>query len=209
MPSNKKILFDPFSDNNPISVAALGVCSALAVTVKLETAVVMTLALTFVVTLSNLIISLLRKHIPGGIRMIVEMSIIASLVIVADQLLQAYLFDLSKQLSVFVGLIITNCIVMGRAEAFALQNGPKESILDGLGNGIGYGWILIAVAAVRELFGFGELFGFKIFNHDWLIGEAFQGNGLLLLAPGAFIILGLLIWIQRTLNKFVEELKQS
>ena len=205
MPSNKKILFDPFSDNNPISVAALGVCSALAVTVKLETAVVMTLALTFVVTLSNLIISLLRKHIPGGIRMIVEMSIIASLVIVADQLLQAYLFDLSKQLSVFVGLIITNCIVMGRAEAFALQNGPKESILDGLGNGIGYGWILIAVAAVRELFGFGELFGFKIFNHDWLIGEAFQGNGLLLLAPGAFIILGLLIWIQRTINKFVEE----
>ena len=205
MPSNKKILFDPFSDNNPISVAALGVCSALAVTVKLETAVVMTLALTFVVTLSNLIISLLRKHIPGGIRMIVEMSIIASLVIVADQLLQAYLFDLSKQLSVFVGLIITNCIVMGRAEAFALQNGPKESILDGLGNGIGYGWILIAGAAVRELFGFGELFGFKIFNHDWLIGEAFQGNGLLLLAPGAFIILGLLIWIQRTLNKFVEE----
>ena len=205
MPSNKKILFDPFSDNNPISVAALGVCSALAVTVKLETAVVMTLALTFVVTLSNLIISLLRKHIPGGIRMIVEMSIIASLVIVADQLLQAYLFDLSKQLSVFVGLIITNCIVMWRAEAFALQNGPKESILDGLGNGIGYGWILIAVAAVRELFGFGELFGFKIFNHDWLIGEAFQGNGLLLLAPGAFIILGLLIWIQRTLNKFVEE----
>ena len=205
MPSNKKILFDPFSDNNPISVAALGVCSALAVTVKLETAVVMTLALPFVVTLSNLIISLLRKHIPGGIRMIVEMSIIASLVIVADQLLQAYLFDLSKQLSVFVGLIITNCIVMGRAEAFALQNGPKESILDGLGNGIGYGWILIAVAAVRELFGFGELFGFKIFNHDWLIGEAFQGNGLLLLAPGAFIILGLLIWIQRTLNKFVEE----
>ena len=205
MPSNKKILFDPFSDNNPISVAALGVCSALAVTVKLETAVVMTLALTFVVTLSNLIISLLRKHIPGGIRMIVEMSIIASLVIVADQLLQAYLFDLSKQLSVFVGLIITNCIVMGRAEAFALQNGPKESILDGLGNGIGYGWILIAVAAVRELFGFGELFGFKIFNHEWLIGEAFQGNGLLLLAPGAFIILGLLIWIQRTLNKFVEE----
>ena len=121
MPSNKKILFDPFSDNNPISVAALGVCSALAVTVKLDTAVVMTLALTFVVTLSNLIISLLRTHIPGGIRMIVEMSIIASLVIVADQLLQAYLFDLSKQLSVFVGLIITNCIVMGRAEAFVYK----------------------------------------------------------------------------------------
>ena len=205
MASNKKILFDPFSDNNPISVAALGVCSALAVTVKLETAVVMTLALTFVVTGSNLIISLLRKHIPGGIRMIVEMSIIASLVIAVDQLLQAYLFDLSKQLSVFVGLIITNCIVMGRAEAFALQNGPKESILDGLGNGIGYGWILIAVAGVRELFGFGELFGKAILNHEWLMGEAFQGNGLLLLAPGAFIILGLLIWIQRTFNKFVEE----
>ena len=137
--------------------------------------------------------------------MIVEMAIIASLVIIADQLLKAYLFDLSKELSVFVGLIITNCIVMGRAEAFALQNGPKESILDGLGNGFGYGWILISVAAVRELFGFGELYGFKIFNHEWLFGDAFQGNGLLLLAPGAFIILGLLIWIQRTFNKYVEE----
>lgn len=205
MPSNKKILTDPFSDNNPISVAALGVCSALAVTVKLDTAVVMTLALTFVVTSSNLIISLLRKVIPGGIRMIVEMAIIASLVIIADQLLKAYLFDLSKQLSVFVGLIITNCIVMGRAEAFALQNGPKASILDGLGNGIGYGWILIAVAGVREFLGFGELYGFKILNAEWAFGSSFQGNGLLLLAPGAFIILGLLIWLQRTLNKFVEE----
>ena len=133
------------------------------------------------------------------------MTIIASLVIVVDEVLKAYDYETSKKLSVFVGLIITNCIVMGRAEAFAMKEKPFFSFLDGLGNGIGYGWILIAVACVRELFGFGELFGKAILNHEWVMGEAFQGNGLLLLAPGAFIILGLLIWIQRTLNKFVEE----
>lgn len=199
MASAKKLVTDPFSDNNPITVQALGVCSALAVTVSLQPAIVMTLALTFVVTASNLIISLLRKVIPSGIRMIVEMAVIASLVIVTDQLLKAYLFDISKQLSVFVGLIITNCIVMGRAEAFALQNPPKASLLDGLGNGVGYGIILISVAAVREFFGFGTLYGFKI------LPEAYMGNGLALLAPGAFIVLGLLIWIQRSFNKFVEE----
>jgi len=163
----KKLLMDPFSSNNPVTVQVLGICSALAVTVKVDTAIVMTLALTAVVTLSNVVISLLRNVIPSGIRMIVEMAVIATLVIIADQLLQAFLFDISKQLSVFVGLIITNCIVMGRAEAFALQNPPKESMLDGLGNGLGY--------------------------------------GLVLLAPGAFIILGLLIWAQRTVTKFVEE----
>ena len=199
MASAKKLVTDPFSDNNPITVQALGVCSALAVTVSLQPAVVMTLALTFVVTASNLIISLLRKVIPGGIRMIVEMAIIASLVIVADQLLKAYLYDVRKELSVFVGLIITNCIVMGRAEAFALQNPPKASLLDGLGNGVGYGIILISVAAIREFFGFGTIYGIKI------LPEAYMGNGLALLAPGAFIVLGLLIWIQRSFNKFVEE----
>ena len=201
----RKLLFTPIIENNPIALQILGICSALAVTVKMDVTLIMCIALTSVITLSNFFISLIRHYIPDSIRIIVQMTIISSLVIIVDELLKAYAYEASKELSVFVGLIITNCIVMGRAEAFALQNGPKESILDGLGNGIGYGWILITVAAVRELFGFGELFGFKIFNHEWLIGEAFQGNGLLLLAPGAFIILGLLIWVQRSLNKFVEE----
>lgn len=199
MGAAKKLLMDPFSDNNPITVQVLGICSALAVTVKVDTAIVMTLALTAVVTLSNVVISLLRNVIPSGIRMIVEMAVIASLVIIADQLLRAYLFDISKQLSVFVGLIITNCIVMGRAEAFALQNPPGASLLDGLGNGIGYGIILIAVASIREVLGFGSWFGLRVFP------ESYMGNGVALLAPGAFIILGLLIWAQRTITKYVEE----
>lgn len=206
MPSNKKILFDPFSDNNPISVAALGVCSALAVTVKLETAVVMTLALTFVVTLSNLIISLLRKHIPGGIRMIVEMSIIASLVIVADQLLQAYLFDLSKQLSVFVGLIITNCIIMGRFEAFALANPPYKAFLDGVGNSFGYGIILIIVAFFRELLGSGTLYGYPVLENLGIYKTGYENNGMMILPPMALITVGILIWWQRSRNeKLIEE----
>ena len=196
----KKLLMDPFSDNNPVTIQVLGICSALAVTVKVDTAIVMTLALTAVVSLSNVVISLLRNVIPSGIRMIVEMAVIATLVIIADQLLQAFLFDISKQLSVFVGLIITNCIVMGRAEAFALQNPPKDSFLDGLGNGLGYGLVLIAVASIREILGFGKWFGMAL-----PFGENFQGNGLALLAPGAFIILGLLIWAQRTFTKYVEE----
>jgi Na+-transporting NADH:ubiquinone oxidoreductase subunit D len=196
----KKLLMDPFSDNNPITIQVLGICSALAVTVKVDTAIVMTLALTAVVSLSNFVISLMRNVIPSGIRMIVEMAVIATLVIIADQLLQAFLFDISKQLSVFVGLIITNCIVMGRAEAFALQNPPKDSLLDGLGNGLGYGIILIAVASIREILGFGKWLGFQL-----PLGENFMGNGLVLLAPGAFIILGLLIWAQRTVSKYVED----
>ena len=196
---SKKLLLDPFSDNNPVTVQVLGICSALAVTVKVDTAIVMTLALTAVVTLSNGIISLLRNVIPSGIRMIVEMAIIATLVIIADQLLKAFLFDISKQLSVFVGLIITNCIVMGRAEAFALQNPPGASMLDGLGNGLGYGIVLIAVASIREILGFGSWLGFN------LVPANYMGNGLALLAPGAFIILGLLIWAQRTVTKKVEE----
>jgi Na+-transporting NADH:ubiquinone oxidoreductase subunit D len=195
----KKLVMDPLSGNNPITIQVLGICSALAVTVKVDTAIVMTLALTAVLTLSNVVISLLRNVIPSGIRMIIEMAVIATLVIIADQLLQAYLFDLSKQLSVFVGLIITNCIVMGRAEAFALQNPPKASMLDGLGNGLGYGIILIAVASLREIIGFGSWLNFK------LLPEQYMGNGLALLAPGAFIILGLLIWLQRTVTKYIEE----
>ena len=196
----KKLLMDPFSDNNPVTIQVLGICSALAVTVKVDTAIVMTLALTSVVTLSNFVISLLRNVIPSGIRMIVEMAVIATLVIIADQLLRAYLYDISKQLSVFVGLIITNCIVMGRAEAFALQNPPKESLLDGLGNGLGYGIVLITVASIREILGFGTWLNFQL-----PVGENFMGNGLVLLAPGAFIILGLLIWGQRTVSKYVED----
>jgi Na+-transporting NADH:ubiquinone oxidoreductase subunit D len=196
----KKLLMDPFSDNNPITIQVLGICSALAVTVKVDTAIVMTLALTAVVSLSNFVISLMRNVIPSGIRMIVEMAVIATLVIIADQLLRAFMFDISKQLSVFVGLIITNCIVMGRAEAFALQNPPKDSLLDGLGNGLGYGIILIAVASIREILGFGKWLGMQL-----PLGESFVGNGLVLLAPGAFIILGLLIWAQRTVTKYVED----
>ena len=199
MASSKKLLLDPFSNNNPITVQVLGICSALAVTVKVDTAIVMALALTAVVTISNGVISLLRNVIPSGIRMIVEMAVIATLVIIADQLLKAYLFEISKQLSVFVGLIITNCIVMGRAEAFALQNPPIPSMIDGLGNGLGYGLILIAVASIREVLGFGTWLGMKV------LPDAYPHNGLALLAPGAFIILGLLIWIQRTATGKVEE----
>jgi len=198
MAKAKQIILDPLSDNNPITIQVLGICSALAVTVKLETAAVMCLALTSVLVLSNVIISLLRKAIPAKIRMIVEMCVIATLVIIADQLLKAYLFDVSRQLSVFVGLIITNCIVMGRAEAFALQNPPLPSLLDGLGNGLGYSVILISVATIRELIGSGALYGVRV------LPESYMGNGLAMLAPGAFIIIGLLIWAQRTAIKKFE-----
>jgi Na+-transporting NADH:ubiquinone oxidoreductase subunit D len=191
----KKIMTDPLADNNPITWQVLGVCSALAVTTKVETALVMSAALTFVLVLSNLVISLLRKRIPGKIRMIVELCVIATLVIVADQILKAFMFDVSKQLSVFVGLIITNCIVMGRAEAFALQNPPLESVMDGLGNGLGYSIILVIVASIREVFGAGEFLGIPVFAS---MGLAYPNNVLMLLPPGAFIVIGLLIWFQRT-----------
>ncbi|MBU0678676.1 MAG: NADH:ubiquinone reductase (Na(+)-transporting) subunit D [Verrucomicrobia bacterium] len=198
MAKTRDILLDPLSDNNPIAIQVLGICSALAVTVKMETAMVMALALTTVVTFSNLIISVMRKAIPAKIRMIVEMAVIASLVIVADQFLQAYMFEVSRQLSVFVGLIITNCIVMGRAEAFALQNPPGPSFLDGLGNGLGYSAILLIVASIREILGSGTWFGHDVFA---FMPESFHymGNGLALLAPGAFIIIGLIIWAHRTI----------
>ena len=195
---NKKIFIDPLIDNNPISRQVLGICSALAVTVKLEQALVMTLALTFVVTMSNVIISMLRNYIPSSIRIIVQLTVISTLVTLIDKALAAYMYDLSKSLSVFIALIVTNCIVMGRADGFAMQNNIKDSFLDGLGNGLGYGMMLILVAFFRELFGFGTVFDYRIFP------ETFN-NGLMILAPGAFIILGLIVWAQRSITSFVEE----
>lgn len=194
----KKIVVDPLSDNNPVTIQILGICSALAVTTKVETALVMAMSLTTVTAFSNLIISLMRNHIPGKIRIIVELAVVSTLVIVADQILRAYLFDVSRQLSVFVGLIITNCIVMGRLEAFALQNPPGPSFLDGLGNGLGYSAVLLTVGSLREIFGFGTWHGMR------LMPEGYHGNGLMLLAPGAFFCLGLIIWVQRQLSKKFE-----
>ena len=196
--SNKKTFIDPLIENNPITRQVLGICSALAVTVKVEQALVMTLALTFVVTMSNTIVSLLRKYIPSSVRIIVQLAIISTLVTLIDKVLEAYMYDISKELSVFVALIVTNCIVMGRADAFAMQNNVRSSFLDGLGNGLGYGAILIIVASFRELLGFGTLLDIRILPE-------FMNNGLMLLAPGAFIILGIIIWVQRSLTSFIEE----
>ncbi len=194
---NRTVLLDPFLHENPIAIQVLGICSALAVTTQMSTALVMSAAVTAVVTLSNLSISLIRNKIPPSIRIIVQLTIIASLVIVTDQILKAYLFEISKQLSVFVGLIITNCIVMGRAEAFAMQNGPVASIMDGIGNGIGYSLVLIFVAFFRELLGAGKLFGVSILP---LLNEGgwYNPNGLMVLAPGAFFLIAVFIWILRT-----------
>lgn len=193
----KKVVYDPLVDNNPITWQILGICSALAVTTSMNTALLMSVALTAVVALSNASISMVRNHVPGSIRIIVQMVIIASLVIIVDQLLKAYAFDTAKKLSVFVGLIITNCIVMGRAEAYAMSHSPKESFFDGLGNGLGYSLVLMTVAFIRELFGAGSLFGIKILP---LTSEGgwYQSNGLLLLPPSAFFIIGLLIWAIRS-----------
>jgi len=189
----------PLLQENPISIQMLGICSALAVTVQMKTAIVMSLSLTFVLSFSNLIISLLRQVIPRNIRMIVELSVIASLVIIADEVLRAFLYDISKQLSVFVGLIITNCIVMGRAETYALGNPPGMSFLDGLGNGAGYGSVLISVAFIRELLGSGKLLGYQVIPN--LVYElGYENMGFMLLAPAAFIIIGLLVWLQNTLT---------
>lgn len=187
---------DPLFNNNPIALQVLGICSALAVTTKMSTSAVMCVAVIAVLTLSNLTISLLREQIPASIRIIVQLTVIASLVIVTDQVLKAYLFDISKQLSVFVGLIITNCIIMGRAEAFAMQNGPVLSILDGIGNGIGYSLVLLITAFLRELFGSGKLFGISILP---LVSEGgwYVPNGLMLLSPAAFFIIGGIIWLLR------------
>lgn len=199
-PTIKEVLLNPIFNNNPIGLQILGICSALAVTSNLKTAMVMSIALTLVTGFSNLFISMIRSQIPSSIRMIVQMVIIASLVIVVDQVLKAYAFSLSKQLSVFVGLIITNCIVMGRAEAFAMQNPPVLSFFDGIGNGLGYSAMLIALGIIRELFGAGKLMGYEIIPviND---GGWYQPNGMLLLPPSAFFLIGLFIWGIRVWKK--------
>ena len=211
---NRALLSDPLDDNNPISVQVLGICSALAITVQLKPAVVMSLAVLFVVIASNVIVSLIRNLIPGRIRIIVQLLIVASLVILVDQVLKAYAYDVSKELSVFVGLIITNCIVMGRLEAFALANGPWKSFLDGLGNGAGYALILVLVAVFRELLGSGKLFGIEILGHKaktiaestGLYSLGYENNGFMLLSPMALITVGIIIWIQRYKNrKLIEQ----
>jgi len=193
----KKILLDPVFNNNPITAQILGICSALAVTSKLETSIVMALAVTFVLAFSSFSISLIREHIPGSIRILIEMTIIASLVIIADQVIKAFAYDVSKQLSVYVGLIITNCILMGRAEAFALKEPPLKSFIDGIGNGLGYSFVLIVVGFTRELIGSGKILGFTVLSPS-TEGGWYVPNGLFLLAPSAFILIGLLIWAIRT-----------
>jgi Na+-transporting NADH:ubiquinone oxidoreductase subunit D len=193
----REVLLDPLFNNNPIGLQVLGICSALAVTTKLETAVVMSLAVTVVTAFSNLAVSALRNFIPPSIRIIVQLTVIASLVIVTDQILKAYVFEISKQLSVFVGLIITNCIVMGRAEGYAMQNPPMSSFIDGIGNGLGYSLVLLFVGFFRELFGSGKLMGVEVLplaaDGGWYVP-----NGLMLLAPGAFFLIALFIWAIRT-----------
>ncbi|MBT4826037.1 MAG: NADH:ubiquinone reductase (Na(+)-transporting) subunit D [Flavobacteriaceae bacterium] len=197
---NRALLTDPLDDNNPITVQVLGVCSALAITVQLKPALVMTLSVVAVMGASNVIISLLRNLIPNRIRIIVQLVVVASMVILVDQILRAYAYDVSKQLSIFIGLIITNCIVMGRLEAFALGNGVWKSFLDGIGNAAGYGFILIVVAFFRELLGSGKLFGFQVIP-DALYEMGYENNGLMLLSPMALITVGVFIWIQRAGNR--------
>jgi Na+-transporting NADH:ubiquinone oxidoreductase subunit D len=197
---NRALLTDPLDDNNPITVQVLGICSALAITVQLKPALVMSLSVVAVMGASNVIISLLRNLIPNRIRIIVQLVVVASMVILVDQILRAYAYDVSKQLSIFIGLIITNCIVMGRLEAFALGNGVWKSFLDGIGNAAGYGFILIVVAFFRELFGSGKLFGYQIIP-DALYEMGYENNGLMLLSPMALITVGVFIWLQRSRNR--------
>lgn len=193
----KELLLDPVVKNNPIALQVLGICSALAVTSQLKQAAIMGVAVMIVTGISSAMVSIIRNSIPNSIRIIVQMTVIASAVIVADQVLKAYFFDVSKQMSVYIGLIITNCIVMGRTEGFAMKNGPVASFLDGVGNGFGYAVLLLCVGIVRELFGSGKLFGFSIFSLT-TEGGWYQSNGLLLLPPSAFFIIGVLIWVLRT-----------
>lgn len=198
---NRKLVSNPLDLDNPVTVQILGVCSALAVTTQMKPAFVMSLGLTIVTASSNVAISLMRNTIPSRIRIIVQLAVVSLWVILVDQILKAYVYDVSKQLSVFVGLIITNCIVMGRLEAYAMGNKPWPSFLDGMGNGLGYGMILMMLALVRELFGAGSIWGFKVFA---AMGIPYQGNGMLLLPAGACILLGIIIWVQRTLNGYRE-----
>jgi Na+-transporting NADH:ubiquinone oxidoreductase subunit D len=203
---NKKLLTNPLDIDNPITVQVLGICSALAITSQIKPAIVMSLGLTFVTAFSNLFISMMRNTIPSRIRIIVQLAVVSVWVIMVDQLLKAYVYDMSKLMSVYVGLIITNCIVMGRLEAYAMANKPWPSFLDGLGNGFGYGLILISMAFIRELFGSGTLF--KGFAFEWRVFESmglhYQGNGLLLLPAGACILIGIIIWVQRSINGYRE-----
>lgn len=201
---NKKLITMPFSKENPIIVQVLGICSCLAVTVKLQPAVVMALSVTVVVMMSNLFISLLRNTIPPRIRIIVQLVVVAMFVILVDQFLKAFAYDVSKQLSVYVGLIITNCIVMGRLEAFAMSNKPIPSMLDGLGNGLGYGMILVTVAVIRELFGFGTLWGYRIIPESFY-KMGYENNGLMVMPAMALILVGIVVWVHRSKNKDLVE----
>src|SRR6056297_2883869 len=200
---NLRLLSDPINNNNPITVQVLGICSALAVTAQLKPSVVMALSVVAVMAFANVIVSLLRNTIPDRIRIIVQLVVIASLVILVDQILKAYVYDVSKQLSVFVGLIITNCIIMGRLEACALGNRPWQSFLDGVGNAAGYGVILVIVGFVRELFGSGSIYGYQVIPDSWYIanGGFYENNGMFILPPMALITVGIIIWIQRSRNK--------
>ncbi len=205
---NRRLLSDPFNDNNPITVQVLGICSALAITVKVEPAIVMSLSVLFVLAMGNVVISLMRNIIPNRIRIIVQLVVVATLVIVVDQVLRAFAYDVSKQLSVFVGLIITNCIIMGRFEAFAMANKPWKAFLDGIGNAWGYAVILILVAVVREFLGTGGLMGIPIIPESWYIvnGGVYANNGFFLFPPMALIVVGVIIWIQRSKNrKLIED----
>ncbi len=205
-PKNKKLIFNPLSRENPITVQVLGICSALAVTAKMEPAFVMSLSVMVVLAAANVIISLLRNTIPTRIRIIVQLVIIASLVILVDQVLKAFAYDVSKQLSVFVGLIITNCIIMGRLEAFAMGNKPWPAFLDGIGNALGYGWILMTVAFFRELFGSGTIWNYPVMENLGLYDFGYKNNGFMILPPMALIVVGIIIWIQRSRDKeLVEE----
>ncbi len=204
---NLKLLTAPLGRNNPITVQVLGICSALAVTVKLKPAIVMAISVTIVVAVSNVVIAAMRKSIPDRIRIIVQLVVIATMVILVDQFLKAFAFDVSKQLSVFVGLIITNCILMGRLEAFAMANKPWPSFIDGLGNGAGYGIILIVVAFFRELLGSGTIFGYPVISKAGIYATGYENNGMMILPPMALILLGLIIWYQRSKDKSLIENK--
>lgn len=203
IPAKLTPLINPLSKQNPVIVQILGICSALAVTAKLEPAVVMTISVTAVLAFANVIISILRKTIPTAIRIIVQLVVVAALVVIVDQVLKAFTYDVSKQLSVFIGLIITNCIIMGRLEAFALNNSPWHSFLDGIGNGIGYGWVLIVVAFFRELLGSGTLWGYQVIP-QWWYDHGYQNNGMMILPPMALITVGCIIWLHRSRNKDIE-----
>jgi Na+-transporting NADH:ubiquinone oxidoreductase subunit D len=202
---NLKLLTEPLGKNNPITIQVLGICSALAVTVKLKPAIVMALSVTVVTAVSNLVIAALRKAIPDRIRIIVQLVVIATMVILVDQLLKAYVFDVSKQLSVFVGLIITNCIIMGRLEAFAMANKPWPSFIDGIGNGAGYGLILVVVSFFRELLGSGTIYGYPVFAKLGLYKAGYENNGMTILPPMALILVGMIIWFQRSRDKSLVE----